>query len=538
LRAVLMQKLMKIVDGLFVALMVCTYCVGVWVICFKGVGYWIDFITDDSYYYLGVARSVVDYGISAFLPPFSTNGYQPLWLLIIVITSKMFGTSDISLVLQVFSLSFFFVGIFCLLSKKIYGYAFPAIVCLLAFPDVGLSGMETSLVPMLVLTLFRKMVWWKKGGVGALLFLARLDALALVVFESLYEFMFKRGREIKSSLVLLLVVSAYFIVNYEIFGVFVPVSGLSKAVGNVVGENYSVVKSYWHGFSPILVISVLYCCIVLFFSNKPALHFKKELAVVMASLVLEVAYYSTLSGWPVWGWYMWPLAMLTYFLVLEIVLGIGSFAKHGHSVVVNGAALLFLFISVLYLCIPGFVRCGGIFLRLTDLGDRGYLTKNFELASYVKQKFPAGTFFAMGDRAGSFGFFLGNNYRFLHTEGLVASSDYYKYMKRDAGREFLESHKVQYLVAERDRFFMYGDYIGVAEPVQGLSSHIGPYLLCFSKKGIVLDQSYIGKNGFKNKRYLLDFKDEKECPQVIRDEFYSLRQKYGELRKFSLYSEY
>jgi hypothetical protein len=49
----------------------------------------------------------------------------------------------------------------------------------------------------------------------------------------------------------------------------------------------------------------------------------------------------------------------------------------------------------------------------------------------TQNKIPENSLFAMGDRAGSFGFFLGNKFRFLHTEGLVGPTAYYKALAKE-----------------------------------------------------------------------------------------------------------
>jgi hypothetical protein len=67
-------------------------------------------------------------------------------------------------------------------------------------------------------------------------------------------------------------------------------------------------------------------------------------------------------------------------------------------------------------------RVGQSFLRLS-YADRGakydaYGAGNVRLVQYLhNQSIAPGIFFAMRDRGGSFGFFLGNEYRFLHTRG-------------------------------------------------------------------------------------------------------------------------
>ncbi len=52
----------------------------------------VDFIYDDGYYYLTVAANLAATGHSTFDGLTATNGYQPLWLLLLAALAKLVGT--------------------------------------------------------------------------------------------------------------------------------------------------------------------------------------------------------------------------------------------------------------------------------------------------------------------------------------------------------------------------------------------------------------------------------------------------------------
>ena len=52
----------------------------------------VDFIYDDGYYYLTIAANLADTGRSTFDGQTLTNGYQPLWLLLLTCLAKLTGT--------------------------------------------------------------------------------------------------------------------------------------------------------------------------------------------------------------------------------------------------------------------------------------------------------------------------------------------------------------------------------------------------------------------------------------------------------------
>ena len=263
---------------------------------------WVDVIFDDAYYYLGVVRNIVENGVSAYSAPYETNGYQPLWLLVLCLSASLFGTSDTSLVIQILSLSFIFVGIFSYASRVKFGCAFPAIAACLSFPYVALYGLETTLIPILVLGLFGAKEWRLKGVLSSLLFLARLDALAFIVVNDVYRYFRKKDVNIRHYFILFPVICIYFFINYKIFGVPVPISGLSKSIGNVIGENISVYAHYALSVRSALGFLVLIFVLNIFSKNKIEIKYLDEIAICLLSVVPISTYYAFMSGWPLWAW--------------------------------------------------------------------------------------------------------------------------------------------------------------------------------------------------------------------------------------------
>jgi len=545
----MLTKLLRAADGIAWLALLCLYLLGLWLIGANPAASWVDLITDDAYYYLGIVRSIVEAGSSSFLPPFETNGYQPLWAMLLAATGFVFGVSEKSLVLQAYTLCFAFVGLFAYLSRRQYGLAFPAILSATVFSFVTLEGMETAMMPAFVLAFFSAAGWKSRGIFASLVVLTRLDALALVAARDVYALLLKKERDFRHYFILAPVGIIYALVNYYLFGTIVPVSGLAKAVGNVPGENFSsIFLSYLPALQASLLVLVAVFVPLALLSRHLTLRFKDELAILFIAFLVIVGYYGTRSGWPMWPWYHWPAMMIFFYAVTEAVYQVRRLeAGHprGRSRRLTYAASLTLFAVLAYSAMPAVAFSRAIAGKVVRYKDpiQSFGVKNLELVSFIKEnKFPAQSFFAMGDRSGSFGFFLGRNYRYLNTEGLVGPYEYYKYLKKDAGAQFLESHQVEYLIAERDNFFESQDIIGVAEPVQGLSSHFGPYLLCFDRSAIILDQTWSANQTWRgdvtSKRYLIDFSKKVACPPDMAAQFDSLRQRYGALRRFTLPSEY
>lgn len=531
-------------DVLSVIILLALCATGIWLVLNTDAVVWVNLLYDDAYYYLGVARGIVEHGQSSFLPPFETNGYQPLWLLLLTLLGFLFGTTEQSLVIQAYTASFFFVLLFVFLSKKYYGLGFPAAVCALAFSYLMISGMETAMLPVFFLLFMNSKSWKSRGTWGSLLFLTRLDTLAVIVARDLYFYIRRREIALKHYLIIVPVVGIYFVFNSYYFGTPVPVSGLAKSVGSVLGENLNVGLGYIKGLMRALVL--LAVVVLAFYIAKRRLtqlrHFD-ELVILSIACLVCMLYYGLNSGWPVWEWYYWAPFLITYYVLMELVhafqLGVGAksgYLRYGFIVLFAAA---FYFVAK-----PAIAFSSGLIQKLDESRPVGtsFAKTNLELVSWIKKNIPENAFFAMGDRAGSFGFFLGDEYRFLHTEGLVGPFAYYRALAADNALGFIDNIDITYWVAERERFMETADVIGLIEPIQGVSSRRGPYLICFQKQGVVLEQSYEpqrrrGVNG-REIRYVLDSKYRVSCPAEMQDQFAELRKRYGGVREYSLPYEY
>ena len=106
-------------------------------------------------------------------------------------------------------------------------------------------------------------------------------------------------------------------------------------------------------------------------------------------------------------------------------------------------------------------------------------------------------------------------------------------MKQDKAAAFITQFPIKYLVADRERFLVDGSTIGVMDPIQGVSSKVGPFMFCFDKSSVMLEEHYRDQT-----RYVFEFEKHVECPPKLTSQFKYMRATAGLVRKFSLPSEY
>lgn len=561
------SNIFKFIDVAAITVILSLFLIGIYLISKYNPHVWVDLIFDDAYYYLGIARNITLGLGSSFLPPFHTNGYQPLWMLILVLTSNIFGVSDRSLFLQIYCLSFFFVFVFAYLSRKYYGYFFPAIALSITYPVICLYGMETTLLPPLIILFFSSRNWAERGFWSSLIFMTRLDALALVIARDAYVCLRDRKHDFNHYLIVIPVAVFYCLTNYYFFDILVPVSGLAKSIGNIRGENIYPFLAYLSEFSSVAFFIPIICII---FLRKEIYYFryKEEIVSCLLAILICATYYSINSGWPVWDWYYWPVFMLIFYCCLEIlnyylvnlsrislakynespnksdeILGVRhgcvtGLLKKRHVQYMNSNYLMLLMVVITFTCVfyPAsydFSRRWKLFFK-PENNFPSWGKRNVELVDYIKKRNIAkNTFFAMGDRSGSFGFFLGPEFRFLQTEGLVASTEYYRSMVNDSALSFLDKIPIDYFIVERGTYLAQDDVIGIIEPVQALSSHYGQWLVCFNRSDVLMNQA-----DYYHRRYIFKFKTHIQCPTNMVNQYLEMKSKYGGVRKFSLPEEY
>ncbi|RZI60155.1 MAG: hypothetical protein EOP94_01940 [Zymomonas sp.] len=504
---------------------------------------WVDFIQDDAYYYLGVARNIAEHGTSAFSLPIETNGYQPLWLVILSCAAKLVGGDRILLVAMTHAISLIAVASFMILSRRFYGQAWPAALAIVLFPDIMIAGMETVLIPPLALLYFRARSWKTRGLLASLLFLSRLDALALIAGRALYDLVTQRRIGWAEHAVLVATVALYMGFNLVMFGTPVPVSGLAKAVGNVPGENILIGLRLLYRLIPALI--VLSPLFMLRVTGIYAFRNPQALVACLSAVAASALYYGVFSGWLLWPWYLWSVMAVVYFTLLELATIQAGLPKRYH---VAGRVWRIVAVVILltHMSAALFIHSGR-HRPLSEPFDGApgnevpFGPDNVLVARKLNRDEPRRISFAMGDRAGSLGYFLDDRFRVLQLEGLVGSYEQIVRMREDRTLDYVAAQKPDWLIVDRDGpLRVIGGQLIVEEPYQGLSVHQGAFVLCFPASARVPSPNF---GSLRETRYFLRFADRQPCSSAALDWFEQWRSHYRgptlrDLRKFPIFLHY
>ena len=158
-------------------------------------------LVDDAYFFMQIARNVVETGTPSFDGVHITNGFNPLWLCMLAALSKALPVGKEGFVTVVQLASILLMGLSALqlhrLTSRFLGPLARVVVLVVwanpwAFYRHWLGGMETPALvfftlAMLNLTLELELAagqgWWHRaaaGAIGGLVMLARPDAAVLV----------------------------------------------------------------------------------------------------------------------------------------------------------------------------------------------------------------------------------------------------------------------------------------------------------------------------------------------------------------------
>lgn len=217
--------------------------------------------TDDSYYYYNVARHIVAGDGVTFDGINSTNGFHPLWMLMLL---PVFATIDepilalrVAFVLVTMIAALGFVAAYrCLCHWTSRSAAMLGVFAMTApfFLNPMINGLETGLLILAIFTLIRADQRWTLLSPGALppadaplgvllafIFLSRLDGVFIVLATFAAVVLSWLGHAKRPSVstlirklivtggVALIVVAPYLIWNIVRFGHMVPISGALKS---------------------------------------------------------------------------------------------------------------------------------------------------------------------------------------------------------------------------------------------------------------------------------------------------------------------
>jgi hypothetical protein len=432
---------------------------------------WMIFVQDDFLYYLKVAQNIAHGHGSTFNSITSTNGYQPLWLAVLVALSWF--TEDPKAILTFLAATDFLAALATfLLARKLIrsSCARPLLVfALAAFITIYsvtlfFYGMEATLaVPILlaVCCLLLNVSWLAQSplhtfALGLMLsamVLARIDTLilgALILAGMLVSTPLRalmRPRLITGVVLGLVPLACYFLLNHFLFHTWLPISGSAKELRLTHLPSLEPWRVFFHPLAAAYAVVLLAALLLI-----PGIRSRltpMSRVLFPAVLFFPFLYYFILccvSDWTLWGWYMYPLrsALCVSFLIFCLWRPARQFLERP---LVTGVLLLVVFASL------GMLRWRR---QQADI-----YAATLDIQSFASTH-PG--IYAMGDRAGRVGYLL--PYPLVQTEGLMMDRAYLNLIKNQTPlKDMLARYDVRYYVATA-----YAPFTGcfqAAEPAKG-----------------------------------------------------------------------
>ena len=414
---------------------------------------WLVFVQDDLLYYLKVAQNLAHGHGSTFNGLVRTNGYQPLWFLVLFALSSV--TQNATAILAFLACSDFLAAIVTFLLAKsllrstgarpLTAFALAAWVTLYSL-TLFFYGMETTLtVPILfgVLCLMRRTAWLERsalhtfalGLLFSLMALSRIDTLifgalllaGILLTPSLRRI--ARPRLIAGLLLGMLPLAVYFALNRHSFGTWLPVSGMAKELKFGHAPSLEPWRVFFHPLAAAYTVLMLVALALLIRNGRRLAAMDRVLFA--AALLFPFVYYSALSfvsDWTLWGWYMYPLrtAVCISFVQLCLTPLVLKFF--------NRTAVSVLMVTTVF--------AGLATLRWTRQQTDIY-EASIEIVNFARTH--PGTY-AMGDRAGRVAYLI--DQPVVQTEGLMMDRAYLTYVANQTPlREVLAQYNVRYYIA-------------------------------------------------------------------------------------------
>jgi hypothetical protein len=426
-----------------------------------GVPHW-SVPRDDFYYYLKIAQNLAHGRGSTFNGIVSTNGYHPLYFLLIAAICRFTNSLDhiltavwllaTAMTVVVFQLAYRILRCF---SPRVLVCAAAACFLAVASLDLFRDGMEVTLtIPLalgFMLLLMQRDEWTARrcfaaSLTAAAMVLARLDAALLVIALAVLLPFSRRARAgvtwRKTIAVMagMVPVAIYIAINVLHFHSLLPVSGEAKQLRLSRGFSDRAFSSAFqlcihehrHTVPAVLAVAGL---LLLPLALREASVSRRLALVTMLFLPLQqLVSLSFLSDWFLWSWYLYTLiiaACATLCLVLAAA-----------EVAYSRALVATVLVSTSLVALAE----GRQMLIIRASEDLPNVTNGLRLAEFAKTH-PG--IYAMGDLGGAAGFFL--PYPMVQTEGLVMDQAFLEKIRRQEDLiRVLREYGVRYYVSSVD----------------------------------------------------------------------------------------
>lgn len=246
-----------------------------------------------------------------------------------------------------------------------------------------------------------------------------------------------------------------------------PVSGVAKSVKRISGFHTGTFQSFiFHKPYNFFNISISALSLIAFFIVKG----RNRLYIFLAIVAITLFYLQNAlrSDWGIWGWYFYPIPVLSFLIANEPLKIATDFS--GKDRMKSIASLLSAVISIGGLC-------GGFILLITYSFPIRFISKYrngkidiLHIAAFKIRDFEASHkgIYAMGDKAAIVGYLISSP--LIQLEGLVMDK---KYLDRLATHKklkpLLNEYKVSYYIASNPIRLKDSTYL-ISEPLQSNGS--------------------------------------------------------------------
>ena len=418
----------------------------------RGKQHLLGYAQDDFYYYLVIARNLASGLGSTFDGSTPTNGYHPLYLVLLYIacrfTRTLQGIFKFLAVIDSLSAIAIFLSVRVLFAKHFRSVMLTNMFALALLVICRLRicyQMEVTLtIPlgMLFLLLLDKdpeMISLSRcGWIGvssALMILSRLDAVILVGVCGLtatavpaYRRALNFGKIVAFLCGMIPLLATYFAINKLVFHRLMPISGAAKQLKAVYGFTWKTLvrafpKNLW------LEFGVAFLTVLLLATAWKRLSKEHKVIFAGAALFPFLHWFVNIwfSDWDLWPWYRYSLTFSE--IVLLTLLGtIAARYSQGWVVKLQVGALA----SMLFITSVQHYRIG-LFMMDTAVAAEG-------IRDFAKDHHGR---YAMGDRAGMVGYLMTDP--LVQTEGLMMDDAYLQHIRQqDPLREVLSLYQIDY----------------------------------------------------------------------------------------------
>ncbi len=435
--------------------------------------YWFFSITfpDDAYYYFKTARNIVLLGKSSFDGVNLSNGYHPLWMIILLpFFFAIWNQALVIKIIYVLCLVIFFLTMLFLwrLQKREWGFipAFIGSIFILKEYSYFTNGLETPLFLLCLMIVFCFIVTRRlftqaisRGNANrlsilcSLTFLSRLDsALILIFFLTLILIMQIRLQGLRNAvsyfmpaLILgLCLTIPYIIVNKIVFGSSFPISGRLKTAFPHLGIMFtSDAYAFFMKYLKRTTIFIIFYFIVmggfaqLLKRLKGYKYLSDDYFLGMASLLcgssMYFLYLFLFSRWTVSEWYPASIDIIKPVLfpwILGLILRYYSI-KHLKAVV--------CILSILYAC---FFITREYNRKKGMPKDRDHFAM-YNAALWIRDNVLGNDVLASKD-TGKMGYF--SMHRMVNLDGLINNEELQDYIYADKIADYLNKNNVSYVI--------------------------------------------------------------------------------------------